>query len=84
MGLPKNIFIREITGILLMGFYMVVAPIVITKKWGHKYLTSLGSIRYYILMFLILGTALLPIKMYLRWFFTLKYIIAMPEFELNL
>jgi hypothetical protein len=84
MGLPKNIFIREITGILLMGLYMVVAPIVITKKWGHKYLTSLGSIRYYILMFLILGTALLPIKMYLRWFFTLRYIIAMPEFELNL
>jgi hypothetical protein len=84
MGLPKNIFIREIAGILFMGAYVVAAPILITKKWGQKYLNSLGQIRYYVLMFLILGMALLPIKMYLRWFFTLKYIIAMPEFELNL
>ena len=37
-----------------------------------------------IFIFLVLSMATLPIKMYLRWLFNLKYIIAMPEFELNL
>jgi hypothetical protein len=83
-GLPKNIFLREIFGILLTGFYLIGLVPIITKKWGHKYLKDMGQIRYYLLIFLILGTASLPIKMYLRWFFTLKYIVAMPEFELNL
>lgn len=83
-GLPKNIFIREIFGIILTGFYLVGIVPIITKKWGHKYLKDMGTIRYYLLIFLILGTASLPIKMYLRWFINLKYIVAMPEFELNL
>ena len=84
MGLPKNIFVREIAGVLLTIGYLFVAPYFITKHWGQRYLERMGMIRYYILIFLILGTAILPIKMYLRWFFTLKYIVAMPEFELNL
>ncbi len=84
MGLPKNIFVREIAGILITGAYLVALPYYVTKRWGQKVLGEMGAIRYYILVFLILGTASLPIKMYLRWFFNLKYIIAMPEFELNL
>jgi hypothetical protein len=83
-GLPKNILLREIFGIILTGFYLVGIVPIITKKWGHKYLKDMGTIRYYLLIFLILGTASLPIKMYLRWFINLKYIVAMPEFELNL
>jgi len=83
-GLPKNIFLREIFGIILTGFYLVGIVPFITKKWGYKYLKDMGTIRYYLLIFLILGTASLPIKMYLRWFINLKYIVAMPEFELNL
>lgn len=83
-ALPKNIFLREIVGILFMGFYCVGLIPLINKKWGYKYLPRMGAIRYYLMVFLLLGMALLPIKMYLRWFFTLKYIVAMPEFELNL
>lgn len=84
MGLPKNIFVREIFGIIVTFFYMIGIIPLITKKWGHKYLSRMGTIRYYIMIILILGMMSLPIKMYLRWFFNLKYIIAMPEFELNL
>ncbi len=83
-GLPKNIILREIFGILLTGFYLVGIVPIITKKWGHKFLKDMGTIRYYLLIFLILSAASLPIKMYLRWFINLKYIVAMPEFELNL
>lgn len=83
-GLPKNIFVREFFGIALTVFYFVGCVPLITKKWGQKLLSEMGAIRYYILIFLVLSCAILPIKMYLRWFLTLKYIIAMPEFELNL
>ena len=84
LGLPKNIFLREIAGIISLIAYLGVLPYFLTKKWGQPMLEKMGSIRYYIFIFLVLGTASLPIKMYLRWFFTLKYIVAMPEFELNL
>ncbi|MCE3013914.1 MAG: cytochrome C [Proteobacteria bacterium] len=84
MGLPKNIILREIFGIILTGFYLVGIVPLITKKWGHKFLKDMGTVRYYLLIFLILSAASLPIKMYLRWFINLKYIVAMPEFELNL
>jgi hypothetical protein len=84
MGLPKNIFIREIWGIIFTGLYMFASVPFITKKWGKESLEKMGAIRYYIAIFLILGMMSLPIKMYLRWFINLKYIIAMPEFELNL
>ena len=83
-GLPKNIFLREIFGLIFVGLYFVGTIPLITKKWGKNYINRMGSIRYYIMVFLLRGMALLPLKMYLRWFFTLKYILAMPEFELNL
>ncbi len=84
MALPKNIFLREIIGIILTGAYLVAVPLWATKKWGQDMLSRMGNVRYWLLVFLILGMMSLPIKMYLRWFFTLKYIVAMPEFELNL
>lgn len=83
-ALPSNILLREIAGIILTVGYFALGIPAITKFWGKGYLKSMGKIRYYILVFLILMTALLPLKMYLRWFFNLKYIIGMPEFELNL
>jgi len=84
LGLPKNIFVREIAGIIFCLIYMVIAPVWITKKWGQNVLKQMGTPRYYLMLFLVLGMMSLPLKMYLRWFFTLKYILAMPEFELNL
>jgi hypothetical protein len=84
VALPKNIFLREIMGLILTGVYLVAMPLYVTKRWGQDLLSRMGGPRYYLLMFLVLGMMSLPIKMYLRWFFTLKYIVAMPEFELNL
>ncbi len=84
MALPKNIFAREIAGIVLgIGYIFGTIPL-ITKYWGKKYLERMGSIRYYLMIILVLIMMSLPIKMYLRWLFHLKYIIFMPEFELNI
>jgi hypothetical protein len=35
-------------------------------------------------MFLMLAMASLPIKMLLRWFFNLKYIVGIPEYFFNI
>ncbi len=83
--MPANMYVREFFGIILTLLYIVVLPPAIAKsKFGQKVIEKAGVIRYYILIFLVLGMASLPIKMVLRWLFSLKYIIALPELELNL
>ena len=83
-SLPKNIFVREMFGIIVVFGYLFGLVPIVTKKWGKTYLERMGTISYYLMIFLVLSMMSLPIKMYLRWFFNLKYILAMPEFELNL
>ncbi len=84
-SMPKNIFVREILGIILTVGYIVVLPILSLKtKFGKEMLEKIGAIRYYIVVFLAISMCSLPIKMVLRWLFSLKYIIALPEIELNL
>ena len=90
MRMPSNILLRESLGIAVTFFYLF-GFIPLLKKCSltirqkmHDLYTELGFIRYYLLLLLVLGTASLPIKMYLRWLFTLKYIVALPEWELNI
>jgi hypothetical protein len=72
-------------GVVICLVYQFLLPYLsmFTEK-GKKIIRGVGYIRYLLLVFLILGMASLPIKMILRWLFSLKYIVAMPEFELNL
>jgi hypothetical protein len=86
IGMPKNLVLREIFGIILTFAYIGIIPVWIHKATsiGRKFYADLGSIRYYIFMFLFLTMMSLPIKMFLRWIFSLKYIVALPEWELNL
>ena len=52
----------------------------ILKSMYKKY----GSVRYGTLMFFGLSMLALPIKMYLRWIFNLKYIVSIPEWFFNI
>ena len=45
---------------------------------------EMGVVRYAVAAFLILVVIAVPIKMYLRWAFNLKYIVAIPEFFFNI
>src|SRR5690606_22042272 len=38
MALPKNIFLREISGVIALLGYFAVFPPLITKYWGRKFL----------------------------------------------
>jgi Cytochrome b(C-terminal)/b6/petD len=84
IGLPKNMLIRELPGILAVLFYVAVLPGLLARTWLKKYFQKLGPWRYAVFVMLLLMQIALPIKMVLRWAFNLKYIVAMPEIFFNI
>ena len=84
LGLPSNMIVREIPGILACLFYLVVLPGLLAKTWLKKYHEKLGPWRFGVFVMLLLLQLALPIKMVLRWLFNLKYIVAMPEIFFNI
>jgi hypothetical protein len=93
--LLKNPIVREFIGIILTLIYVAVLPVVMAMpkeklpgflRWAslHRYYEKMGPARYYLAVSLFLLMLSLPIKMYLRWFFNLKYIVAFPEIFFNI
>ena len=82
--LPSNILLRESVGFLVTGIYLFVLPVLLAKTVLKKMYEAYGPTRYTFLMILGLTMLSLPIKMYLRWFFNLKYIIGIPEWFFNI
>jgi len=83
-GLPSNILLREAGGFILLIGYFGILPLLFAKTILKKIYESLGSNRYSIFIVLLLMSAGLPIKMFLRWAFNIKYIVAIPEFFFNI
>ena len=82
-GLPDSILLREIWGILLtLGYFLILPPLLAKTVLKDMY-DRLGVARYSIFIVLIITALTLPIKMYLRWIFNLKYIISIPEYFFN-
>jgi len=93
--LPGNPFIREFLGVILVSFYIGVLPVLLAMpkdkmpgflRWAslHKYYEKMGAVRYFVGIGLFLLMVSLPIKMYLRWAFNLKYIVTFPEIFFNI
>ena len=83
-GLPKQWFIRELPGILIVGAYFIVTPALLARTLLKGWYKKLDAVRYSILVMLLLMMVALPIKMYLRWAFNLKYLVGIPEFFFNI
>ncbi len=83
-GLPKQWFIREAPGILLIVLYFAIPPVILARTAFKNTYKKLEPTRFTLLMILLLVMAALPIKMYLRWTFNLKYLVAIPEFFFNI
>jgi len=49
------------------------------KKMSRDY----GALRYLVATHMVLMMMILPLKMYARWLFNLKYIIWIPELGIN-
>ena len=85
MPMPGNILLREILGVVAMvGYFGGLGFYGSRSQLGRSLVQSMGKLRYYFFLLLVLTMGLLPVKMYLRWLFNLKYLVAMPEIELNL
>ena len=82
--MPKNILLRESMGFLVVFLYFTFIPLVLSKTLLKSMYQGYGPIRYGTLMFFGLSMLGLPIKMYLRWIFNLKYIVAIPEWFFNI
>jgi hypothetical protein len=83
-GLPKNILLREGVGILLSLVYLAALPPILAATVFKGWYLKMGFVRYNLVINLLLIMISLPIKMYLRWGFNLKYIVAIPEYMFNI
>jgi hypothetical protein len=83
-GLPTNMLLRELPGILAVLFYLVVVPGILARTILKRFHEKMGPWRYAVFVLLFIAMLALPIKMVLRWLFNLKYIIAMPEIFFNI
>jgi hypothetical protein len=83
-SLPSFWLIREVFGLILVGIYVVLLPLVLSKTLLRRFLEKMGTPRYLIAVSLVLIMISLPIKMYLRWIFNLKYLVNIPEFAFNI
>jgi hypothetical protein len=81
--LPQNPLIREAPGFAFLGFWFVVLPTLLGKTVFKRMAEEMGAIRYQVFMHLFLWTALVPLKMVLRWTIDLKYLVGIPEWFLN-
>ncbi len=82
-GMPSNIFLRELPGFVALVLYFGLLPLIFAKTIFKDLYQKVGVVRYSIFAVLFLLALLLPIKMYLRWLFNIKYLIAIPEFFFN-
>ncbi len=82
--LPKNPFAREAVGIVFTAFWCLALPVVLARTVMYRMYNQMGSTRFYIMAFHLVIMAMLPLKMVLRWLFTLKYFVYLPEFNLNI
>ena len=88
-GIPKGgdwwtILKRESPGIVIVGAYFAILPMVLGLTIFRQFLMQMGLLRFLVFSNLILWMAILPIKMLLRWSFSLKYIVGIPEWFFNI
>lgn len=83
MPLPRFWLVREIFGLALVGAYLALPPL-LARTVFKRFYVKMGAPRYYVGAFLFLTMLSLPIKMFLRWLFNLKYLVQIQEFFFNI
>jgi len=85
LGSPvATMLLRESPGIVLIFLYFAVLPPILGLTILRKYFVKMGIFRFLVFSNLALWMAVLPIKMVLRWAFSLKYIVGIPEWFFNI
>jgi len=83
-GMPQHWIIRELPGLLMVGAYMTIFPLIMVKTFLKPLFRQLDIVRFALVVVLLLFMFSLPIKMLGRWAINLKYIVYIPEYFINL
>lgn len=81
--LPRFWLIREMFGIALVLGY-VALPVVMAGTLFRRFYLKMGAPRYYVGAYLFFLMMSLPVKMFLRWLFNLKYLVQIQEVFFNI
>lgn len=73
---------RESAGLIILAFYFLGLPLILARTWMAQYRRSMGLLRYWLMLLLLLAMLMLPVKMLLRWTCGLSFIVSMPEYFL--
>jgi hypothetical protein len=76
--------IRELPGMILVGIYLLVIPVILAKTVFKRLYREMGFIRFVVFIMLFMITLAVPIKMVGRWLFNLKYVVAITEWFFNI
>ncbi|MDG3005573.1 hypothetical protein [Paludisphaera mucosa] len=79
---PSWALLREAPGLALLAFYLLALPPVLLRTVFQDYRARAGLTRSLTTVVLLLMMAALPLKMILRWTLNLKYVIAIPGFNI--
>ena len=82
--LPEQWYVREAPGLILLVLYLFALPPLLAKTLLRRFYEKMGFARYNIFVILLLIMLSMPLKMYLRWLFNLKYFIHLQEFDFNI
>jgi hypothetical protein len=79
-----TIALRESPGILITFGYLLLLPSLMAMTIFRNFAFRMGFFRFMVFANLVLLMAALPAKMVLRWAFNLKYLVAIPEYFINI
>ncbi|OJW08774.1 MAG: hypothetical protein BGO49_08255 [Planctomycetales bacterium 71-10] len=74
--------LRELPGLALLAFYLFALPPILLRTLFKGYAAKAGTARAAVAVVLLLLMAGLPLKMMLRWTLNLKYVVAIPGFNI--
>ena len=84
VGLPRAPIVREAFGFAIVVGYFLILPGLLAKTVFKELYERLGRAKYGLMIILLLSMLSLPLKMYSRWLFNLKYVISIPEVFFNI
>jgi hypothetical protein len=83
-NIKSNALLYESPGIIaLLGYCLLWFKLGCTRLF-EKYRARMSALQFWVMIALLAIMVAVPIKMYLRWFFTLKYIITFPKYAFNI
>ncbi|HKQ47753.1 MAG TPA: hypothetical protein VJZ71_06775 [Phycisphaerae bacterium] len=82
-GVPAFL-IREAPGLVLVGGYFFILPVILARTVFRKIYAQIGLIRFCVFWLLLSWMFIVPIKMVLRWLVNMKYFVAITEFFFNI